>query len=118
MLVLWKDQRSIGGETRRNAVKRNPRSARPAHPQVHARNPMPLLQQRCREIELPIQLERPGLHGKGPGGRSRGLGLVDDAHSHTHPGEPQRQHQPGGPGADDQYFTARHAFALNGAARR
>ncbi|MOA28833.1 hypothetical protein D3C78_1498060 [compost metagenome] len=63
------------------------------------------------EIELAVQLQGARMHHHGARSRARPAGLVDDAHRNPLPGEPERKHQPGGAGADDENVVWRfHAL--------
>src|SRR4029077_2446881 len=110
VLVLRKDfQKGIAGEVAADTGKGHPRLRRAPHPQVDRRDPVSALEHGGGEIELLVQLEGARLHGERPRGRARLGARVDQPHRHTLAREPQGQHEPGGPGADDQYGAAGHA---------
>ena len=60
------------------------------------------------KADLAVPLESPGVHGQRAGRRARLRRLVDDAHANAQPCEPQGQHQPCGPGANDEDFGIAH----------
>ena len=76
----------------------------------------PTIDDRIREADLAVQLERARLHGERARRRARPCRLVDDPDAHAQPRQPQGQHQPGRPGADDEDVTLtnrRYTHVLN-----
>src|SRR5215813_9468919 len=60
------------------------------------------------EVEQAVELERPGMHRQRTGSGSRFGSLVDNARLDAEPAQPERKHQPGWTGADNQNFAAGH----------
>src|SRR5271170_4059946 len=67
------------------------------------------------KIELTVEFERSRLNGRGSRGSAGLCRLVDDAHLNPKLGEPERQDQAGGTGADDQNVAVPH-FVLRSSA--
>ena len=98
----------IGRQALADAREDHPRGSPPERPEVDGRHSVTTLDHRGREIELPVQLESPGLHRERARGGAGRIGPVDDPHADTLPGEPQGQHESGGTGAGDENLGARH----------
>ena len=76
------------------------------HPEIDGGHLPSALDDRVREADLAVQLERACLHGERARGRSRLRRLVDDSHADTQPRQPQRQHQARRSCADDEDVSA------------
>ena len=101
--VLRKDERE--GERGQTLSDHDPKAAvRPCalNPEVGRRNLDATLDEWLGHLELSVKLQRASRDGQGTRGRSRLGRLVDDTHGNAEPGQPERQHEPGGAGPDDQ----------------
>jgi hypothetical protein len=78
------------------------------HPQIHPDGAASAFDDRVRESELRVELERPRLHGDGARRRPRLGQLVDDADMNAKTRQPQREDESGWAGAGDQDFGAIH----------
>ena len=65
------------------------------------------------KVELPVKLERPRLNGERSRRRAWRLGLVEDPHLGAELRQPEREHQPGRSGADDQNVAPRQVSLLS-----
>ena len=63
---------------------------------------------RVRQADLVIVLQRASLYGQRTRGSSRLRSLVDDPHGDAEPGQPEREYEPRGPGTDNQDKRAGH----------
>jgi hypothetical protein len=112
VLVLRIDlEEGKGRQSLADAGEGHPRGPGTAGPQVDGRHLEPAGHDRIRQIELAVQLERPGLHRERARGGAGGIGPVDDAYPDTLPPEPQGEDEPRGPGADDENLGWGHTAA-------
>jgi hypothetical protein len=103
VLVLGEDlQKGIGRHAGSQRAQRNRRLAHALDPEIARKDLMPPGDDGVREIELPVEFERAGLHGDGARGRPRLGGLVDDPDLDAQLRQPKRQHEPGRARARDQ----------------
>ncbi|MCY1430151.1 hypothetical protein D9M71_460920 [compost metagenome] len=109
MLILGVDvQERVGGKAGANGTERQPRGVFALDPKVGRRHLVTLPDNSLGQVQLAVQLQGPCLYRQRPGGGAGGGGLVDDPHLDAKLAQPQRQHQPGGAGADNQDVTAVH----------
>ena len=103
MGVLREDQRE--GErcqTLSHTIQRQPCDLGALDPEVGPRDLDAAIDERAGHPQLPVKLQRASGDGQGTGGGPRLGGLIDDAHGDAEPGQPERQHEPGGARPDDQ----------------
>src|SRR5262245_61148718 len=84
------------------------RDFRASYPEIGGRDFYSGVDHRTRKVNLSIEFQRACLYGYGARRGSRLGGLVDDAHAHSEPGQPQREHKPGRPGPDDEDKAVAH----------
>jgi hypothetical protein len=109
MLVLRKNvQERIGREARADLLERDARPRFALDPEPDGRDLVAARDHITGEIELAIELERSRVDRQCAGGRAGICGLVDDSGLRAELGQPQREHQTGGPSADDQHVRAGH----------
>src|SRR5215470_6137133 len=115
MLVLRKNlQKSVGSQIRADLFERNARPGFALDPEPDGRDLVTARDNEIGEVELAVEFERARVHRERTRRRA-GLGsLVDDAQLHAELGQPQREDQPGGPGADNQDVAARHVLLHHG----
>ena len=103
VLVLRIDlQERIGGEILAHGLEGQARGPHALHPEIDGGDFVTSANDDIREIELLVELEGPCVHRERPRGRPGLGGLVDDPNLHALLGEPERQDEPRGAGADDQ----------------
>src|SRR5262245_10560730 len=113
MLVLRKDlKEGIGCQIRADLLEVNPRPRFAFDPQADSGNLVSPLDDDLGEIELAIKFESARVDGECAGRHARLGSLVDDAWFCSELGQPERENQACGPGADDQYVAARHVLLL------
>ena len=109
MLVLREDmQEGIGGQTLADRLERQARGLLAPDPEIDRRVLVAAGDDLAGQVELAVELQGAGLDRQGSRGGSGFGGLVDDAHLDPKLGQPERQHQPGRPGADDQDIASCH----------
>jgi len=78
--VLGEDvQERVGRQTRADIFEREARLPFSLDPKIDGRNPVAFGDRGIGKVQLPIELQRAGLDGKGARGRPGLGGLVDDA---------------------------------------
>src|SRR5256885_5622769 len=103
VLVLRIDE-SVGIRAERGAERAEldmPRSPS-TRPEIRGGKLETRLDHLVGESELAIELQGPHLDGESPGGRAWLLRLVDDADANAKSREPDREHEPGRSGSDDE----------------
>jgi hypothetical protein len=83
-------------------------------PESDARNLDTGLDDRSSKVDLSIEFQGAGLDGHRARGGARLGGLVHDPHWHPEPGQPEGEHEAGGPRPDDQYTTVGHRSSPDG----
>src|SRR5262245_49238427 len=111
MLVLREDlQESVGSEIRADLFERNARSGFALDPEPDGRDLVTARDNEIGEIELAVEFERARVDGERTRRRA-GLGrLVDDAQLHSELGQPEREDETSGPGADNEDIAPRHVL--------
>src|SRR5215831_5516611 len=111
MLVLRKDlQEGVGSQIRADLLERNARPGFALDPQPNGRDLVTARDNEIGKIELAIEFERARVDGERTRRRA-GLGsLVDDAQLHSELGQPEREDEAGGPGADNEDIALWHVL--------
>src|SRR6516162_7587779 len=102
MLVLGKNlQESVGRQIRADLRERNARPGFALDPEPNGWDLVTARDNEIGEVELAVEFERARVDGERTRRRT-GLGsLVDDTQLHAELGQPEREDQTGGPGADN-----------------
>ena len=113
MSVLRKDQReAVGTEPLANALERYARGARAVHPEVEIGNLHSAGNDRVRQSDLVIELQRTRLDGEGTRCRARFGSLVDDPYGDAESRQPQREDESGRTSSDNQDERVIHRFTF------
>ena len=91
---------------------------RPRTQRLAAVNSSPSRDDLVGQPELPVELERPRVHAQRARRRPGLRGLVDDAHAHAEPAEPEGEHQARRARAGDEDLGIRHGQSSRTGARR
>src|SRR5215831_14886845 len=111
MLVLRKDlQEGVGSQIRADLLERNARPGFALDPQPNGRDLVTARDNEIGKVELAVEFERARVDGERTRRRA-GLGsLVDDAQLHSELGQPEREDEAGGPGADNEDIALWHVL--------
>src|SRR5215475_10839525 len=109
MLVLRENLQESGrSEIRADLFERNARPGFALDPEPNARDLVTARDNEIGEVELAVEFERARVDGERTR-RGAGLGsLVDDAQLHAELGQPEREDETGGSGADNEDIAPRH----------
>src|SRR5215475_4402377 len=109
MLVLRKDlQESVGCQIRTDLRERNARPGFALDPEPNGRDLVTARDNEIGEVELAVEFERARMDGERTRGGAGLRRLVDDAQLHAEVGQPEREDETSGPGADNEDIAPRH----------